>query len=239
MQPVANLGRVGADVVEARQLREALEPEDALEERSRAVADCAARPSRPASAIRPRSRRFATAESAATPRIRAMSGRGTDRDRRRSRASRAPPGRGSAAPGARRAGRMRPLPRARRGRPSRRRRARARCRSAPRRSVPRRARSAASTRSVVVRRRGELLHRQRRRGDDEQRLERPRELVERVVGIRRSGRSMRGPFVSGALLLCEPSDADRRERRSLLDRELAGPAQLEQGEERRRLLDRA
>ena len=39
MQAVADLGLVGAHVVQARQLREALEPEDALEERRRAVAD--------------------------------------------------------------------------------------------------------------------------------------------------------------------------------------------------------
>ena len=77
VQAVADLGGVGADVVEAGELREAVEAEDALEERRRPVADRAAgaSASRPASAIRPRSSRFATAESAATPRIRATSGR--------------------------------------------------------------------------------------------------------------------------------------------------------------------
>src|SRR3712207_7346071 len=43
LEPLADLLRVGADVVEARQLRQAVEPEDALEERSRAIADRAAR----------------------------------------------------------------------------------------------------------------------------------------------------------------------------------------------------
>src|SRR4029077_15358610 len=37
--PVADLGGVGADVVEARQLRKAFEPEHALEERRRAITD--------------------------------------------------------------------------------------------------------------------------------------------------------------------------------------------------------
>jgi len=70
------LGR-RADVVQTRQLRQALETEDALEERRRAVLDRAARAasSRPDSVISPRSTRFATAESAATPRMRAISGR--------------------------------------------------------------------------------------------------------------------------------------------------------------------
>ena len=75
-QALAERARVLAEVVEPRQRREALEPEDALEDGRRAVADGAAGRALAAGLDdEPRSTRLATAESAATPRIRAISGR--------------------------------------------------------------------------------------------------------------------------------------------------------------------
>src|SRR6187551_3018261 len=60
-EALAELRCVLAEVIEARKRGKALQAEDALEQRRRPVA--------------PRSTRLATAESAATPRIRATSGR--------------------------------------------------------------------------------------------------------------------------------------------------------------------
>ena len=88
VQPLADLapcrrrGRRGAAAARGSRVRR----------RARRAASCGSgsRPhssSRPASVIRPRSTRPATAESAATPRIRAMSGREHGPSRRRSRAS--------------------------------------------------------------------------------------------------------------------------------------------------------
>src|SRR2546430_15727695 len=48
LEAVADLGGVGADIVQARQLREALEAEDTPEARRRAIADGAARAGIPA-----------------------------------------------------------------------------------------------------------------------------------------------------------------------------------------------
>ena len=77
-QPLADRVLLAAEIVEPRQLGERVEREDPLEERRHAIADGAARA---ALATRlgdePRSTSEATVESAATPRMRAISGRET------------------------------------------------------------------------------------------------------------------------------------------------------------------
>ena len=143
-----------AEVVEPRQRGEALEPEDALEERRRPVADRAAR-RRLASGLGDRARAREAGDGrvggdAADPRD--LGPRARAEVARRSRASRAPPARARARPAARTAARTPRPPRARRGRRSRRRRARARSRCAPRGSARDSSPSAVSIRSGVVRR---------------------------------------------------------------------------------------
>ena len=142
-EPVADLVDVAAEIVQPRQLRERLEPEDPLEERRRAVADRAARAvvasrlgDQPAF-DQVRDRRVRRRRRGCAPRRAECTARGTPR----SRASPATPARATAAPGARTAARTPRPPRAQRGRPSRPRPAPARSRSALRCSARRAARA--------------------------------------------------------------------------------------------------
>src|SRR6185437_4612764 len=155
----------------------------------------------------------------------------------------APPGRGSSAPAVRTGARTRPPPRARRETPSRRRRARARSRSAPPRSArPRDAARLPPARDrrppLPPARRARAAPRRRRAAL--RRFARPCRAGLGPRGCRRSGGAdgpLRGPFCLGGVLLREATDPDRRERRRLLDRQLAGAPQLEQREKRRGLLE--
>ncbi len=160
VEPRADLVRVAAELLEPRQLGQAAEPEDALEERRRAIADGAARsglaarlcregPARPGRRRRSRRRRRGYARSPA-----ACTGRGTPR----SPASRARPAIGLAPPACRRGASMLRPRRARRGRRIRRRPARARSRFAP----PGSARRAATAPSRCVRARPRSPPRARR-----------------------------------------------------------------------------
>ncbi len=86
---------------------------------------------------------------------------------------------------------------------------------------------------VVVRRLGQLRHRERLRRDDEQRLDRARERIDRdwTRSGGAGGRPPEHPFVVGA------GDPDGGEGRRLGEGDLVRLAQLEQGEEGDRLLD--
>ena len=87
-----------------------------------------------------------------------------------------------AVPAARRGARTRRRPPARRGRHSRRRRARGRCRCGPRGSGSRSGRAPSRPAPLLLLGRGrELRDRQGPGGDDEQRLDRPREAVDGVL----------------------------------------------------------
>ena len=194
VQTGADLVRVAAELLEPRQLGQDSEPEDPLEQRRRAIADgaevlLAARFAEQApldqagdDAVR-RSRHGCARSPAAS----------TDRGRRRSPASRARPGEPPLGGRSKRREQASAASREAR-KPSRRRRARARSRCDPRGS----ARSSSSSASRCARARPrsprELVHGQRLRRDDEQRLDRAGELVDGLAGIRRSGRSMRPPF---------------------------------------------
>ena len=184
LEPAADLVHVGAEVVDARQRGERLEPEDALEERRRAVADraelvvAAAFGDEPA--LDETGDDAVDVDAADARDLRdATPARGT----RRSRASRAPPARGRARPASRTAARTRPTPprEARNAQPP------ATCSS----TIPLRSsreplledrERLLDLRRIRLGGRGELVDRQRLRGDHEQRLERPCEL-ERGRGV--------------------------------------------------------
>ena len=81
---------------------------------------------------------------------------------------------------------------------------------------------------------GELGDPEWLRRDDEQRLDRPRERVDR---IRRDQAERALHASTSSSRRAARGDADRGERRRLLERDLTGAAQLQQREERDRLLD--
>ena len=167
----------------------------------------------------------------------------TARGTRRSRASRARPGRGSAARDARTGARTRQPPRAPRGTPTRRRRARARSRSAPRRSARRR--GAARPRPAPGRR-PRPPRAPRPRAAPRRRRAAPRACARAgradhcpQAASDQAERTVHAAVLSSRSLFSSATraDADRGERRGLLDRELARAPELEHGEEGRRLLE--
>ena len=190
-------------------------------------------PSRPASAISPRSTSEATAESAATPRMRGDLGtRDRARCTQRSPTSREPPATGHARPAARRGARTPRRPRGRRRTRSRPPPSAGRCRSGPRVPLAQQPERRLDPLEVVCGRLGELIERQRLRSDDEQRLDRAGEPVDRVRGDQ-AERAVHCRILPSS----DSGDPDRGERRSLRDRDLALLAELEQSEERNCLLD--
>ena len=233
---VADLVRALAEVVQPRELRERLEAENPLEERRRPVADRAAGPvlaarlgDQPALDEAGDDR---VGGDAADPRDLRPADRpevGDDRQRLERRRRQPPLDRPLE-----RAARRPRQPLARRGTPSRRRRARARSRCAPRRTAPPAGDSAVSIRSASSS--AATASSSTDSGCDATTSSASSVRASRSTGlavIRRSGRSIRPPLVDGL----GPADPDRRERRRLLERDLARAAQLEQGQERDRLLD--